>query len=92
MGILATAYFAVRYVYHRTKVKSPGQLVFGRDMILRINHVAYWRYIHQHKQAQIEKYTIRENSTRIDHNYRVGNKFMIRNNSAYKYKTPFKVP
>ena len=40
MGILAGAAFAVQYTYHRTKDKISGQLVFGRDMILSINHVA----------------------------------------------------
>ena len=40
MGILVEADFAVRYTYHRTKEKSPVQLVFGRDMIIHINHVA----------------------------------------------------
>ena len=46
MGILAAASFAEQSTYHRIKEKIPGQLVFGRDMILPINIVAYWRYIH----------------------------------------------
>ena len=49
MVILAAADFAVQSMYHRTKEKNPGQLVFGRDMILPIIHVADWRYIRQHK-------------------------------------------
>ena len=53
MGILAAAAFAVRSTYHRTKEKIPGQLFFGRDMILRINHVADQGYIRQRKQTQI---------------------------------------
>ena len=40
-------------------------------MILPINNKEDWGYIHQRKQSQIEKYVIRKNSTRIDHNYRV---------------------
>ena len=39
MIILATAAFAVRATYHRTKQKSPCRLVFGRDMILPINRL-----------------------------------------------------
>ena len=42
MGILAATAFAVRATYHRTKQKSPGQLVFGQDMILTINHIVNW--------------------------------------------------
>ena len=45
MGILNRAAFTVQSTYHRKKGKSPGQLVFGRDMILPTNHVANWRYI-----------------------------------------------
>ena len=74
MGILDTSAFAVQSTYHRAKDKSLGQLVFGRDMILTINHVADWRYIRQRKQKQINKYINRENNTRIDYNYRVGDK------------------
>ena len=48
MGILEASAFTVRYKYHRTKETIPGQLVFGRDLILPINHVADWRYIRQH--------------------------------------------
>ena len=29
MGILAAAAFSVRYTYHTTKGKSPGQIFFG---------------------------------------------------------------
>ena len=70
----------------------PVQIFFGRNMILLINHVADWRYISQHKQAQINKYFIRKNTNRIDQDYRVGDKIMINNRSVYKYKTPFRGP
>ena len=55
MGILAIAAFAVRSTYHIIKNKSPNQLVFGRDMMLPINHVVDWRFIRQKKHAQIDK-------------------------------------
>ena len=92
MGIISAADFAVRYTYHRTKEKSPGQLFFGRDMIPPINHVADWRYICQRKQMQIDKDVNHKNTTRIDHDYIVGDKVMTRNRSAYKYETPFRGP
>ena len=77
IGILAAADFAVRSTYHRWKGKIPGQLVFGMYIILPINHVADWRYIRQRKQTQINKYLDRENTTRIDYDYRVGDKVLI---------------
>ena len=61
-------------------------------MILPINHIASWRYIRQRKQTQIEKDVICENSTRIDHDYRFGDKVLVRRNQAYKYETPFQGP
>ena len=59
MGILAVAAFAVRSTYYTTKCKTPGQLVFGPDMILPINYVADWIFIRQRKQAQIDNDIIR---------------------------------
>ena len=47
-------------------------------MIIPINHIADWRFICKHKQAQINKEFIYETTTRIDHDYRVGNKFLSR--------------
>ena len=92
MGILEAASFVERSTYHRTKEKTPGQLVFGRYMILTINHVADWRYTSQRKQTQINKDAAHENNTRTDHDYRVGDKVMTEISSAYKYETPFRCP
>ena len=39
-GILAAITFAVCGTYHTTLQASPMELVFGRDTILNINHVA----------------------------------------------------
>jgi hypothetical protein len=36
--------------YHRTLQKTPGQLVFGWDMIFNVQHTSNWEYIRQHKQ------------------------------------------
>ena len=44
-GILATTMFYVHATYHATLQASPMQLVFGRDAILKINHVANWEHI-----------------------------------------------
>ena len=90
MEILAAASFAVRYMYHTTKSKIPGQLVFGRGMIISINHVADWRYIRQRKQTQIDNYIIRKNDNRTDHDYRVGDKVITLTESEFKYKTPYR--
>ena len=41
---------------------------------------------------QINKDNIRKNRNQVDHDYKVGDKFMINNNTAYKYETPYKGP
>ena len=52
-GILAVTMFAVRTDDKTLVQASPMQLVFGRDAILNIKHVADWEHIRQHKQSQI---------------------------------------
>ena len=50
-GVLGVAAFAVRSTYHTTLQKTPGQLVFGRDMIFNLQHIANWEYICQREQG-----------------------------------------
>ena len=61
-GVLAAAAFAVRSTYHTTLKKMPGQLVFGRDIIFNIQHVANWEFIKKNKQQHIDKNNIAENA------------------------------
>jgi hypothetical protein len=49
-GFLQSTAWAIRSTYHTTLQATPGQLVFGRDMILGVQHVANWNNIRQHKQ------------------------------------------
>jgi transposase InsO family protein len=46
-GILSAVAWAVRSTYHTTLQLTPGQLVFGRNMIWHIAHVADWQDIYQ---------------------------------------------
>jgi hypothetical protein len=60
-GILTATAFAVRATYHTTALqKSPGQLIFGRDMIFNVKHTANWEYIRVQKQKIIKKNNQRE--------------------------------
>ena len=87
-GVLSAAAYGIRSTYHTTLKASPGQLVFGRDMIFNIRHVADWRAIQQRKQQVIDKNNRRENSTRIEHHYQIGDEVIMRNKSANKYEPP----
>jgi hypothetical protein len=44
-SFLASAAFAIRSTHHTTLGASPGQLVFGRDMLLPIKFKANWAEI-----------------------------------------------
>ena len=58
-GILAATMFAVRETYHTTLQASPMQLVFCRDAILNIKHVADWEHIQKRKQLRINHNNMR---------------------------------
>ena len=91
-GILAATAFAIRNTYHTTLKATPGQLVFGRDSIFNTKHVADWEAIRQRKQKLIKNNNARENSTRVQHKYRVGDKVLMRNKLARKLELPYKGP
>ena len=82
MVILAAAYFSILSTANTLKGYSTGQLVFGRDMILLIKHKVDWELILQINWTQINKYNIHENNKTVDHNYRIGDKVMLDNNSV----------
>ena len=91
-GILAAALFAMCSMYHTTLRMMPGQLVFGRDMILNTQYLADWTAIKAHKQQLIHKNNIIKNSKRIPHQYKVGDMVMLENHLANKYEQPYKGP
>ena len=91
-GILSATAFAVRSTFHTTLQNTPGQLVFGRDMILNIKHEANWEFIRDRKQKIIEKNNKAENAKRIPHKYTVGDKVLLKRGTENKYETPYQGP
>jgi hypothetical protein len=91
-GILSATAFAVRSTFHTTLQNTPGQLVFGRDMILNVKHEANWEYIRSRKQNLILKNNKAENSKRIPHTYAVGDQVLLRRGTENKYETPYQGP
>jgi transposase InsO family protein len=86
-GILSATAFAVRSTFHTMLQNTPGQLVFGRDMILNVKHEANWDYICAQKQNTILKNNKAEISKRIPHTYNV-----IKRGTENKCKTPYQGP
>ena len=61
-------------------------------MILLIKFKMDWELIHQQNQMKISKDNIIKNSKIVYHDYKVGYKFMINNNTDLRYNTPYKGP
>jgi hypothetical protein len=74
---LASAAWAIRSTYHTTLGATPGQLVFGRDMIHNVSYTASWDAIQKRKQTTINASNKRENSKRLPYTYNVGDQVTI---------------
>jgi hypothetical protein len=79
-------------MYHKTLQKTPGQLVFGCDIIFNIQRTANWEYIRQCMQKLIKKNNKNENAKCIPHAYNVGDKVMLCKGSENKYKQLYSGP
>ena len=84
-GILAATMFAVRSTVSTTTQATPSQLVFGRDAVFNIPFKANWDYIRQRKQNIINKNNDRENSKRLNYQYKVGQKILVETYSKTKF-------
>jgi len=75
---LTDAAWATRSTYHTVLKASPGAAIFGRDMLFDIPFIADWKKIGEHRQLLTDRNTSRENEGRIDYDYKVGQKVLIR--------------
>ena len=76
--IINAVAWAIRSSYNTGIDATPGELVFGRDMIYNIPYVPNWSLIEKRKQDMIDKNLKRENKTRYDFDYKIGDKVLIR--------------
>jgi hypothetical protein len=53
-------------------------LVFGRDMVLPIKFMADWGEIERQSQKEMAHNNRRENASRIGHDYKVGDKALLK--------------
>jgi hypothetical protein len=52
--------------------------VFGRDIVLPIKFMADWGAIEQQRQKEMGRNNKREHATRISHDYKVGDKMLLK--------------
>jgi hypothetical protein len=72
------AAFAIRVGYHTVLNASPGQLLFGQDMLTRELFNANWNYLSKRRYLQMMRDNERENRHRIQHIYKIGDVVMCR--------------
>ena len=90
---LTACAYAIRCTYHTTLKATPGQLVFGRDMILPIQFEANWALITKQKQDLIDRSNQRENKSRLQHQYQAGQKVLLKKpGKLRKMQTPYEGP
>ena len=75
--ILASVAWAIRSSVHSTKDATPGELVFGRDMIFHDTFRANWQAIHMHKVRDTLRNNLRENNKRSNHIYKDGDYVLV---------------
>ena len=74
---LNDAAWAVRSTYHTVLKASPGAAIFGRDMLFDVPFLADWKKIGDYRQRQTDRNTERENKTRVDWDYKIGDKVLL---------------
>ena len=85
--VIHYAVFAIRASYHSILNASPGQLLFGQDMISRQLHNVNWSYLSKRKFNAILTDNTRENTHRLEHFYNPGDQVMLRIQKSFRGKT-----
>ena len=52
---------------------TPGQAVFGRDVVFNLASVIDWQVVIAVKQRQVDIDNVRENASQVTHDYAIGN-------------------
>jgi hypothetical protein len=75
---LSDAALAVCSTYHTVLKASPGAAIFGQDMLFDILFIADWQKIGKHRQRLTDFNNTHKNKGRIDYDYKVGQKLLLR--------------
>ena len=68
------------------------QLVFDGYAILNIKHVADWEHIQQRNKLRINHNNKRENMRQNNHQYKIGDKILVKRKKNYKHELEFMGP
>jgi transposase InsO family protein len=76
--LVAAVCFALRAGYHTSMKATPTQLAFGRDMFFPTTYVANWHQQRAQALTRMTKEVALENNNRINDDYAVGERVLIR--------------
>jgi hypothetical protein len=71
--------WAICSTYHMVLKAFPGAAIFRPDMLFDIPFMADWHKIGEQRQSLTNRGNQHENATRIDYNYKVGDKLLLIN-------------
>jgi hypothetical protein len=71
-NILASATWAICSTFHTMLGATPGQFVYGQDILFDLSFKANWKNIKERKMVQIKESIQCENAKQISHTYHVG--------------------
>ena len=75
---LQSVAWAIRSTVSMTTGFTPGQLVFAKDMIMQVQVIADWERIKAARLQAAATANQQENKTRLDFQYKVGEKVLVR--------------
>jgi hypothetical protein len=76
---LADAAWAIHSTHQTVLKASPGAAIFGQYMLFNIPFIADWNKVGEQRQMPTDLNTTHENKGRIDYDYKVGQKILVRN-------------
>ena len=77
-AFLTDSAWAIRSTYHTVLKASPGAAIFGQNMLFDIPFLDDWNKIGEHRQIQTDRNMERENCSRCDWDYKIGDKVILR--------------
>ena len=75
---LQSVAWAIRSTVSMTTGFTPGQLVYGKDMIMQVRVIADWERIKAARLQAAATANQQENQKRLDYQYKVGEKVLVR--------------
>jgi hypothetical protein len=73
---IATVAYSMRTAIHRTLKKSPGSIVFHRDMLLDVPLIVNLELLHAQRELAVDKALEKANERRIFHDYKPGDQVL----------------